>query len=78
MKPFSFAIPRSHHAPDVQPRGGGASLDVLRFLAASFILLFHYGSTAPVDLASLFPIFKQGWLATDFFLFLSGYILSRA
>ncbi len=78
MKPFSFAMPRSHHAPDVQPRAGGASLDVLRFLAASFILLFHYGNTAPVDLASLFPIFKQGWLATDFFLFLSGYILSRA
>jgi peptidoglycan/LPS O-acetylase OafA/YrhL len=78
VKPFSFAIPRSHHAPDVQPRAGGASLDVLRFLAASFILLFHYGSTAPVDLATLFPIFKQGWLATDFFLFLSGYILSRA
>ncbi|CAM3124920.1 acyltransferase family protein [Asticcacaulis taihuensis] len=78
MKPFSFAIPRSHYASDVQPRAGGASLDVLRFLAASFILLFHYGSTAPVDLATLFPIFKQGWLATDFFLFLSGYILSRA
>ena len=78
MKPFSFVIPRSHHAPDVQPRAGGASLDVLRFLAASFILLFHYGSTAPVDLASLFPVFRQGWLATDFFLFLSGYILSRA
>ena len=78
MKPFSFAMPRSHHAPDVQLRPGGASLDVLRFMAASFILLFHYGSTAPVDFATLFPIFKQGWLATDFFLFLSGYILSRA
>lgn len=78
MKPFSFALFQTHHAPDAQPRAGGASLDVLRFMAASFILLFHYGSTAPVDLASLFPIFKQGWLATDFFLFLSGYILSRA
>ncbi len=78
MKPFSFAILNSHHAPDVQPRAGGASLDVLRFMAASFILLFHYGSTAPIDFATLFPIFKQGWLATDFFLFLSGYILSRA
>jgi len=78
VKPFSFAILNSHHAPDAQPRAGGASLDVLRFMAASFILLFHYGSTAPVDFATLFPIFKQGWLATDFFLFLSGYILSRA
>jgi len=78
VKPFSFAILNSHHAPDAHPRAGGASLDVLRFLAASFILLFHYGSTAPVDFATLFPVFKQGWLATDFFLFLSGYILSRA
>lgn len=60
------------------PRKGGASLDVLRFLAAGFILLFHYGSNAPVSLDRLTPLFAQGWLATDFFLFLSGYVLSRA
>ena len=59
-------------------RKGGASLDVLRFLAAGFILLFHYGSNAPVSLDHLTPVFAQGWLATDFFLFLSGYVLSRA
>lgn len=59
-------------------RPGGASLDVLRFLAAGFILLFHYGLTAPVALGSLIPVLKQGWLATDFFLILSGYVLSRA
>ena len=59
-------------------RKGVASLDVLRFLAASFILLFHYGSNAPVSLDRLMPLFSQGWLATDFFLFLSGYVLSRA
>ncbi len=59
-------------------RAGGASLDVLRFLAASFILLFHYGSNAPVSLDHVLPVFGQGWLATDFFLFLSGYVLSRA
>ena len=64
------------HAP--APRRGGASLDVLRFLAAAFILLFHYGANAPTPLASLMPVFDQGWLATDFFLFLSGYVLSRA
>ena len=62
----------------VSPRPGGASLDVLRFLAASFILLFHYGATSPVPLSTLAPVFSQGWLATDFFLLLSGYILSRA
>ncbi|MFT4073988.1 MAG: acyltransferase [Asticcacaulis sp.] len=78
MKPLTFALFRTPHAPDAQPRAGGASLDVLRFMAASFILLFHYGSTAPVDLATLLPVFRQGWLATDFFLLLSGYILSRA
>jgi len=78
VKPVSFAIFQSHHAPDAQPRAGGASLDVLRFMAACFILLFHYGSNAPVDLGTLMPVFSQGWLATDFFLFLSGYILSRA
>lgn len=78
MKPLTFALFRTPHAPDTQPRAGGASLDVLRFMAAGFILLFHYGSTAPVNLATLFPVFRQGWLATDFFLLLSGYILSRA
>jgi peptidoglycan/LPS O-acetylase OafA/YrhL len=78
VKPLSFALFQTHHAPDAQPRAGGASLDVLRFMAASFILLFHYGSTAPVSLATLLPVFQQGWLATDFFLLLSGYILSRA
>ncbi len=59
-------------------RKGGASLDVLRFLAAAFILLFHYGDSAPAALSRLLPVFRQGWLATDFFLFLSGYVLSRA
>ncbi|MDI7775221.1 acyltransferase [Asticcacaulis sp. EMRT-3] len=62
----------------VTQRTGGASLDVLRFLAALFILLFHYGSTAPRDLETLLPVFRQGWLATDFFLMLSGYVLMRA
>lgn len=64
--------------PNPPLRAGGASLDVLRFLAAGFILLFHYGVNAPTPLAELFPVFAQGWLATDFFLLLSGFILSRA
>ncbi len=82
MKPVSFHLGEmqasSPVGSDGTARAGGASLDVLRFLAAGFILLFHYGSTAPQDLATLFPVFQQGWLATDFFLLLSGYILSRA
>ncbi len=60
-----------------RPRAGGASLDVLRFLAACFILLFHYASSAPVSLKGN-PVLSQGWLATDFFLLLSGYIMMRA
>lgn len=60
------------------PRVGGASLDVLRFLAAGFILLFHFSESAPRPLSDLIPILRQGWLATDFFLMLSGFILMRA
>ncbi|WP_040308737.1 acyltransferase family protein [Asticcacaulis biprosthecium] len=63
---------------DIPARRGGASLDVLRFLAAAFILLFHFGPSAPVNLRLVSPIFEQGWLATDFFLMLSGFVLSRA
>jgi peptidoglycan/LPS O-acetylase OafA/YrhL len=59
-----------------KPRAG--ALDALRFLAASFIVLYHFGPNAPVDLASSAAIFQRGWLATDFFLILSGYILGRA
>lgn len=58
--------------------GRAGALDALRFLAASFIVLYHFGPSAPVDLASRADIFSRGWLATDFFLILSGYILGRA
>lgn len=76
MKPRvtrSASLPRA-----ALPRPGGASLDVLRFLAAGFILLFHFGESAPVPLNELTPVMAQGWLATDFFLMLSGFILMRA
>jgi peptidoglycan/LPS O-acetylase OafA/YrhL len=58
--------------------GRGGPLDALRFLAAAFIVLYHFGDDAPVPLASLSPVFSSGWLATDFFLMLSGYVLARA
>jgi len=60
----------------VKDRGG--PLEALRFFAAAFIVLYHVGIEAPVRLAEVSPIFTRGWLATDFFLMLSGFILGRA
>ena len=56
----------------------GGPLEALRFLAAAFIVLYHIGPEAPIRLAEVTPIFARGWLATDFFLMLSGFILGRA
>ena len=50
----------------------------MRFLAAGFIVLFHFGSDAPTELAQAAPVFARGWLATDFFLILSGFVLAKA
>jgi peptidoglycan/LPS O-acetylase OafA/YrhL len=52
-------------------------LDALRFLAALFIVLYHVAERAPVSLFSFSPAFGRGYLATDFFLMLSGYVLAR-
>lgn len=67
-------------SPVPKPRSDrrAGALDALRFFAAAFIVLYHFGPNAPVDLASTAGIFSRGWLATDFFLVLSGYILGRA
>lgn len=59
-------------------QGRGGALDALRFAAALLIVLYHYGSEAPVVLADLHPVFSRGYLATDFFLILSGFVLGRA
>lgn len=66
-----------------EPRNGvvpgrGGALDLLRFLAAVLIVLYHFGQEAPVSLEGLHPVFGRGYLATDFFLILSGYVLGRA
>ena len=64
--------------------GGGralsrdGALDVLRFLAALFIVIYHVAERAPIPLFSLHPALSRGYLATDFFLMLSGYVLGRA
>ncbi len=60
------------------PSGRGGGLDALRFLASMLIVLYHYGSQAPIPLDQLHPVFDRGFLATDFFLILSGYVLGQA
>jgi peptidoglycan/LPS O-acetylase OafA/YrhL len=63
------------HTPAIRTARGGA-LDALRFLAATFIVVFHLGDDAPVPLRQIHDIFGRGYLATDFFLMLSGFVLA--
>jgi peptidoglycan/LPS O-acetylase OafA/YrhL len=56
----------------------GGALDALRFAAALLIMLYHFGSESPIKLYRLNDVFARGYLATDFFLMLSGYVLGRA
>lgn len=60
------------------PAERGGALEVLRFLAAAFIVLYHAGGDAPTPLAEMAPVLGRGWLATNFFLILSGFVLGRA
>lgn len=66
----------SRNGPRELSRGG--PLDALRFFAAFFMVVYHYAEQAPVSLFSLHPALGRGYLATDFFLMLSGYVLGRA
>lgn len=68
----------SHSATHSGPASRGGALDALRFAAALLIVLYHFGSEAPITLADLHPVFSRGYLATDFFLILSGFVLGRA
>lgn len=66
-------------AGTARSRGARAgALDLLRFGAAAFVVLFHFGSSAPIDLTATYPMLDRGWLATDFFIIVSGYVLGRA
>jgi peptidoglycan/LPS O-acetylase OafA/YrhL len=71
MKRF-FAPPEG-----ADPLVRGGALDALRFLAAAFIVLYHYEAHAPLVFAELHPALGRSYLATDFFLMLSGYVLGR-
>lgn len=55
----------------------GGALDVLRFVAAAFFVLYHYEQHAPMAFAEVHPGLGRGYLGTDFFLILSGYVLGR-
>lgn len=55
----------------------GGPLDLLRFLAAFCMVIYHFSDEAPVALAKIHPVFTRGYLATDFFLIVSGYVLTR-
>ena len=48
----------------------GGLLDALRFLAAGFVMLYHFADDAPTPLGRLSPLFDDAWIATDFFLLL--------
>ena len=42
------------------------ALDALRFLAAFFMVVYHYSNESPVPLAQVHPLFARGYLATDY------------
>lgn len=65
------------HAP-VRENVRGGALDFLRFLASLLIVVYHYGAESPMRIERFAQVFSRGFLATDFFLILSGYVLGRA
>ena len=60
--------------PASRPARGGA-LDALRFVASALVVVFHFGDAAPISLQSMHGFLGRGYLATDFFLMLSGFVL---
>jgi len=64
-------------APSKPDLRGGA-LDFLRLLASLLIVLYHFGAEGPLRIERFHQVFARGFLATDFFLILSGYVLGRA
>ncbi|MGH7027876.1 acyltransferase family protein [Brevundimonas sp.] len=50
----------------------------MRFVAALFVVVFHFGDEAPTALQAMHGFLGRGYLATDFFLILSGFVLAKA
>ncbi|RZJ01282.1 MAG: acyltransferase [Brevundimonas sp.] len=69
--------PARSSAP-IAPNARGGALDALRFVAAMFVVVFHFGDEAPIALVSMHDFLGRGYLATDFFLMLSGFVLAKA
>ncbi len=76
MTDFSTSTPGPAPAA-MPPLTRGGALDVLRFFAAAFFVLYHYEQHAPSAFAAIHPGLGRGYLGTDFFLILSGYVLGR-
>lgn len=73
-----FSPPASSVSPPSGSTARGGVLDALRFVAALFVVIFHFGPEAPVPLAQMHGFFSRGYMATDFFLLLSGFVLAKA
>jgi len=69
---------QTNTAPAAPAKTRGGALDALRFIAALFVVVFHFGSSAPIELESMHAFLGRGYLATDFFLILSGFVLAKA
>jgi peptidoglycan/LPS O-acetylase OafA/YrhL len=72
------AAPEAPASSQAGGKGRGGALDALRFAASGFIVLYHFQDKAPVAFSSLHPGLDRAYLATNFFLILSGYVLARA
>lgn len=52
-------------------------LDALRFFAALYIVMYHYADSGPEQLYRWFPFLANGFIATNLFLILSGFLLTH-
>jgi peptidoglycan/LPS O-acetylase OafA/YrhL len=78
MPPNTSILSQADTVESPQGSSRRVVLDGLRFLTAGLIVLFHYQSEGPRSLTGFSPLFQRGYLATDFFLILSAYVLGRA
>lgn len=60
----------------VQPKG--MILAALRFFVSMYIVIYHMLVVAPWDMRAVSPVFSKGWIGTDFFIILSGFIIALA